>query len=366
MPIIQNNLPKNTNISFKYSCTLELVCSLHVISNPGHHSNCMYWYENAVSSIDRDLMLRILNFGSRYAEFTFVMDLIDNLTPPITGSEAASDDFAQVMQDLENFNTNEFIYIFLGGAVLGEKQEILHLLDVTDQLNLNDFRELPKYIALEDAEEFLRSIPAVRRELMEILWDYYHAFFKAHWDSTYAFYKSALLKEEKHSISLNYILSLHDDLLYKNGTLIMKKNTQFMVKAETINNLCIIFSFYTYPHLMINIFGNRMSVYENLVMPNLSLAYDDIAVPIKILGDATRLAIIKILSQNESTNKSLSILLNVSPASISQHLKILKEHDLLLSRRKKNSIFYSLNKNRLSEILKKLNLLLSDERSEPT
>lgn len=197
--------------------------------------------------------------------------------------------------------------------------------------------------------------------MIGLLKDYYKAFFQSHWETTHTFYKSAFINEKKNlemTLPLNFILSLHKDLSFENDTLVMHKETQFTVKAEEIKEIRILFSMYTFPHLMINIYEDTISIYENLLVPNMSTVFDDVAVAVKALGDSTRLAIIKVLLKNDLTNKSLARLVNITPASVSQHLKVLKDSELLISNRQKNYIFYGINRDKLAELMAKLSRFL--------
>ena len=109
---------------------------------------------------------------------------------------------------------------------------------------------------------------------------------------------------------------------------------------------------------MINVYEGTISIYENLLIPNMTTVFNDIASAVKALGDSTRLAIVKVLLKNDLTNKALARLVNITPASVSQHLKVLKDSDLLIANRQKNNIFYSINKEKLSELMSNLNHFL--------
>jgi len=364
MPIIKNEIPQDINIVFLYSSTLELVSSLHVISDPSHHSNCIGWYDDMMKSADSGLLEKIRIFGLRYAHWTFAMDLIDRLLPSDVSSPYPPDDFDLMMDKLLDLNRDEFVCIFLGATLLGDRNVANDIIKSWENLNKYDLSELYKYIKRDDAIYFLQHIEEIRLEMIQLMKEYYISYFKDHWETTSTFYKSALINEKKsfdRTLPLNFILSLHQDLSFENNTIYMKKETQFVVKTEEINEIRILFSMYTFPHLMINVYEGSISIYENLLIPNMSTIFDDVAASVKALGDSTRLAIIKVLLKNDLTNKSLARLVNITPASVSQHLKILKESDLLISNRQKNNIFYSINKERLSSLIAKLNHFLELE-----
>ena len=104
MPIIKNEIPQDIDIVFLYSSTLELISSLHVISDPGHHSNCIGWYDDVIASVDDELLERIRKFGSKYVHWTFAMDIIDHLLPSDVSAPYPSDDFDLMVNKLSDLD----------------------------------------------------------------------------------------------------------------------------------------------------------------------------------------------------------------------------------------------------------------------
>ncbi|MGB3889642.1 MAG: metalloregulator ArsR/SmtB family transcription factor [Priestia megaterium] len=64
---------------------------------------------------------------------------------------------------------------------------------------------------------------------------------------------------------------------------------------------------------------------------------------LKLLGDKTRLSMMKLLQTNECCVCELVEIYNASQPSISQHLRKLKDVGLVKEKRKGQWIFYSLN-----------------------
>ncbi|MED3934598.1 metalloregulator ArsR/SmtB family transcription factor, partial [Priestia megaterium] len=65
---------------------------------------------------------------------------------------------------------------------------------------------------------------------------------------------------------------------------------------------------------------------------------------LKLLGDKTRLSMMKLLQNNECCVCELVEIYKASQPSISQHLRKLKDIELVREKRKGQWIFYSLNK----------------------
>ena len=75
--------------------------------------------------------------------------------------------------------------------------------------------------------------------------------------------------------------------------------------------------------------------------PNEEELYD-LAELFKVFGDSTRIRILFVLFEAEVCVCDLASALNMTQASVSQQLRILKQNKLVKSRREGKSIFYSL------------------------
>lgn len=354
MNLNQTALPEDIHVFFKYSCSLELVCSLHVITDPTHHSNCMEWYGKIVGGVPNPLLLRIALFGHKYAQWTFVMDLFDYFSKDVTSKSPHYDNFYESLEAVRSCDDALFAYIFLGGFFLHDKDTAQKMIDNPEFVWDNSNKDLAKYIALEDVEYFVRNIAEVKSEMISILEEYYDCFFREFWKSTASYYKNALIMRERqshHHFSLNQVLSLSPQISYSDGEIFIKKRGQYSLKPDKIEEFCFAFSIFTYPHLMFNIQDNRLTIYENLLIPNILTSLDTIAGMVKILGDSTRMVMIRMLSRYTLTNKELAKLLNVTPATVSQHLKILKNAGLLISNKQKQTIYYKLDNFEFQKIL---------------
>ena len=64
------------------------------------------------------------------------------------------------------------------------------------------------------------------------------------------------------------------------------------------------------------------------------------------MAHPTRLMILHLLSQSERSVGALEKILGISQANLSQHLNLMKDKDLLSSRRVGNQVYYRLRDNR--------------------
>lgn len=71
----------------------------------------------------------------------------------------------------------------------------------------------------------------------------------------------------------------------------------------------------------------------------------------KALSDETRRAILDLLKEEDLTAGEIAKHFDMSKPSVSQHLKILKYSDLIISTKKGQYIFYSLNTSVFEDLL---------------
>jgi DNA-binding transcriptional ArsR family regulator len=65
----------------------------------------------------------------------------------------------------------------------------------------------------------------------------------------------------------------------------------------------------------------------------------------KAIGDPSRLKIIALISSKELTVNEIAEHIGLSQPTISRHLAILRDAEIVIDRRDKQSIYYKLNKN---------------------
>lgn len=72
---------------------------------------------------------------------------------------------------------------------------------------------------------------------------------------------------------------------------------------------------------------------------------------LKIVSDPLRRDILQLLKQEKMTAGTIAQKLNISPAALSYHLKLLKQGDFVLEYREKNFIWYEINTGIFDEII---------------
>lgn len=78
----------------------------------------------------------------------------------------------------------------------------------------------------------------------------------------------------------------------------------------------------------------------------------------KAIGDETRLKILLLLSTKNICAKGIARKLEISEAAVSQHIKLLKEANLVIAYKSGYFVMYELNKNVLEKAMSFLKLLI--------
>ena len=88
------------------------------------------------------------------------------------------------------------------------------------------------------------------------------------------------------------------------------------------------------------------------------------ATTFKALSDPVRREILELLKQGPLSAGDISSRFDMTQATISYHLKILKQADLIFETKEKNYIYYQLNTSVLEDILLWVSSLKGDEQHD--
>ena len=71
----------------------------------------------------------------------------------------------------------------------------------------------------------------------------------------------------------------------------------------------------------------------------------------RALSHPTRIAILEVLRERELSARAIQEKLGIEQTNLSQHLAILRSHQIVVNRKEGNQVFYSLGSPLLSEVL---------------
>jgi len=90
----------------------------------------------------------------------------------------------------------------------------------------------------------------------------------------------------------------------------------------------------------------------------------DIIEIFKALSVNSRIQIIKLIKDNKLCVNAITNKLGISQSAVSQHLKVLKECNLVVSDRYGSIIHYQLNKNKINEFKSAISKILDIENND--
>lgn len=87
----------------------------------------------------------------------------------------------------------------------------------------------------------------------------------------------------------------------------------------------------------------------------------DIVNIFKAMGDETRLQILLLLNSKNVCAKGISKHIGISEAAVSQHIKILKQSNIITGHKEGYYIIYNINKDVLQNSMQFMNLLIDED-----
>lgn len=358
MPIVEKTKSKSKmEAVFFCSPLVEMAASLHVLSDPSHHENCIHWAVNLRKELSKELLKEIDYFSDMYSQWDFIMDVM---------TEAAGqrdDDMEAGLERIEKMDDLEFSYYFLGLSAIDCEKKFLNDLQEwmksPERLTLQDLGEQGRYLDLSSVKAYLSDIPKVRSRLMKILRQYWDEAFEHEWNKIKKYIRKVILNQEvilKEQSTESYIMSLHSDIKIVDGSIVLRKDIDFKQDMSLVRRFHIFPSVFTAPHLMLNISGNIVTIYYNLNYHSVEMSESvpkEVMEGLKAISDGTRLKIMKYLRNSEATTQELSQVIGLDASTISLQLKVLKRANLLSKRKVKKFVYYSFIEENLKDIWRK-------------
>lgn len=84
----------------------------------------------------------------------------------------------------------------------------------------------------------------------------------------------------------------------------------------------------------------------------------------KILSDPNRLQIINLLSNKEKCGCELLEKFNITQPTLSHHMKVLIDSEIITSRKEANWVYYKLNSEKMKEVVDFLKAICKNNNSE--
>jgi len=303
-------------VEFVYSPFFEMICSLHVLFKPEHHLGRLDWAEEMKNRMPHALYEELMFFGKNSDEWCGAMDFYDVSDSIVDLNTIAVLDAVSAMDSVK------FFRVLSNGASQG--------------------------FDLQDEGDF-------RRRFSACLKAYYFQFF----EGELRYIEPLLIRILKKQAALcdeigvkEYIRTIHNRIEVTEDKLVFYKYRTFSFDFEKIRKITVKISSFIDPHLLVGIddpshIGLTFRAQLQEAAPEVPV---DLYRTMRALGDDTRLRILRIIRQKQSSTQSLAEELKLTEACISKHLKVLLEADLLYKQRKGNYMYYLMKTLQLDRI----------------
>ena len=334
MPLEVYGSPRSPKVNIFYSPVIELVCAVHLLTDPAHHQYEIKWAEEMLSILDEE-ELEALQSIKHY---------------PAGGIEFLN----YVLETRELFNIENFIdYI----ANSDEIDFFFYLLNenidkekISDAFNDKNHRykiqEKIKWIVENDTLMYFFDNPKeIKDKAVRIL---------------YAVYRNGFNNKLEQAMD-----KLEEGITYVNS-FIGKDSIEVVLEKITgkpkrvfngYEEYYIIPSYFVSPRLIRIYSDNKlyMVIDCRFTRDKREALLDEISSLLKVIDDKSRMEILRILVNNRSYGKALSDIIGISTPTVSHHIEILKRAGLVKEEKIRNIKYFSADKDRLKKIIHDIN-----------
>jgi len=325
---------KSPEIKVFYSPVIELVCAVHLLTDPAHHQFEIKWAEEVLSILSEDeleALQSIKHYPAGGIEF---------LNYVLENKELFS--IEKFIRHIENSDDTDFFFYLLNESIDKEKIEKAFV-------NNNErykIQEKIKWIVEENVLMYFFDNPGeVKEKAVKILKTIYE---KGLQDR---FQQDKIRLEE----GVNYV----NDFIGKDSIeIVLEKITG---KPKRIfagyKEYYIIPSYFVSPRL-IRIYSNDKlyMVFDcRLTRDKKEALLDELSNLLKVIDDKSRMEILRILVNNKSYGKALSDIIGISTPTVSHHLEVLKQAGLVKEEKIRNIKYFYADKDRLKKVIDDIN-----------
>ena len=330
MPLYIENSDNLPVVKVGSSLTIELAAAIHYLSDRSHHSFSDKLANSLLNklSIDSLKMLKILS-GMRLQGLEIFEFIV---------KERAFDDVSLLVQRISGYDDVNFIYTLLGEVldcstiqqVLEDEQKLSKLMQDKPNLtncNIKEF-ELLFYNTKNFKEDIIRLISEMNNSILSNKLDSLSEDYSKHIEKT-----KIRVKDKKP-------MDVSQEIM----------DREFKRKFD-FKEYYFIPSYFIAPHkLRVFCSDAQMVVFalEQKESP-INEVGDRISLVFKIISDRTRLEILRAIIAEPTYGKLLAEKLNLTTATISHHVEVLKSVQLIKEKRIKNIKYFEAN----SEEIKK-------------
>lgn len=334
MPLeIYGNI-KSPEVKVFYSPVIELVCAVHLLTDPAHHQYELKWAEEMLSVLSEDdleALQSIKHYPAGGIEFlNYVLE-----TKELFSIE-------RFIKHIEDSDETDFFFYLLNESIERDKIDKAF----TAKIERYKIQEKIKWIVEDNILMYFFDNPKeIKNKAVAILKTIYEKGFQER------------LQQDKDR--------LEEGVAYVNG-FIGKDNIETVLEKITgkpkkiftgYREYYIIPSYFVSPRL-IRIYSDEKlyMVFDcRLTRDKKEALLEELSNLLKVIDDKSRMEILRILVNSKSYGKALSDIIGISTPTVSHHLEVLKQAGLIKEEKIRNIKYFYADKERLKKIIDDIN-----------
>lgn len=323
-------------VTILYSPIVEMAASLHALCDAAGHPSHAQWIDNTLAKMDEGMRAEMTALSDITERWTLVMDLVCHIEQHEIGSAT---DFLTHLKELDHA---DFAYGLLSGLV--PRGTIEGLIQSPNALDAWDGGRTARFFDLSLIKHILSNVNEIHNRLVVFLSQYWVEIYAREWQQIGTLEINQVAAERtllQATGSERYLTSAHRDLEITNGAITVIGMPERTYPLSDIRNIDVFVSAYVSPHLMLNCMEGRFTLYKGieLVDTHREFVADEIFAFLRAIGSETKLSILRELYEKPKTTKELSEALGIAPSSVSEHLKIMRDAELVYPQRVKNAVY---------------------------
>ncbi len=347
-----------------YSPYIETVLSLQVLYDPHHHGALLPWVIRFKEKISPETYREIRYFGDNFREWLYLIDLA--LDIPELGRMSFNDVVAHVAA----MPPAEFVFRLLGERV--PKADVEAAFSHSDSAGLTlDRLGVANPRQREEMMRLFEAPAQVQKELCQFLVSYWNQYFEEEYHWVELLLVKGIKDEAKRLAEESlprFLARVSGGLVSRDKKLRRAQPDRVLIESPAgpvelslseLKEIVLFPSLFVSPQNVFELSQDRLLMSYS-VPPGVYLRRDTLMPPeqlsrlLKTLADETRLKIMKLMMQDRQCTQGLAVELNLAEPTISRHLKLLREADLIASSKEGNYIYYNLRLERIAELHMKI------------
>ncbi|MFY0544576.1 ArsR/SmtB family transcription factor [Brevibacillus sp. H7] len=327
------------HVSVIYLPCYEFFLSLHVLAQPEHHTSRHSWANEMLESLPPKLREELASFSTMSGIFFDIMD------PIVPWQESLFPSVEAGLELYEKMPAAEFVQAMMG-PVYHPQQIDAWMQGRTDE----KFEQLKP-----EHRELIRRPLATRRAFLDFCYEYLPYFQKEQRRIEPWLIRSVHESQEKlQHDPVGFLEEIHPRLHVHDAFLQFHKARTYTFFYRELKHIYVKPTTFVAPHLLLGIYpGDRISVALHVDVPGTTARAtipNDFIAKMKVLGDPTRVAILKSLLEHPYCIQQLAALHGITEPAVTKHIKLLAESNFVWSERRGRYVFYRGMPSRLEQL----------------